>query len=101
MLDSHYFVDDGYVVVESSIRGTGCSGGQFDLYSWRSALDGRNVIEWMAPQPWSNSKVGLLGPSYSGITGFMIAATHPRDPVGAPRSGLADAISRGISYPGG
>jgi hypothetical protein len=101
MLDSHYFVDDGYVVVEASIRGTGCSGGEFDLYSWRTALDGRNVIEWMAGQPWSNSKVGLLGHSYSGITGFMIAATRPPHLVAASVSGLVDDVYRGITYPGG
>ncbi|MFL6238141.1 MAG: CocE/NonD family hydrolase [Actinomycetes bacterium] len=101
MLDSHYFVDDGYVVVEASIRGTGCSGGQFDLYSWRTALDGRDVIEWMAHQPWSDGKVGLLGHSYSGITGFMIAATRPPHLVAASLSGLIDDVYRGISYPGG
>src|SRR3954463_1867891 len=101
MLDSHYFVDAGYVVVEASIRGTGCSGGQFDLYSWRSALDGRHLIEWMARQGWSNGKVGLLGHSYSGITGFMIAATHPKHLVAASVSGLVDDLYRGISYPGG
>src|SRR4051794_5640671 len=101
MLDSHYFVDAGYVVVEASIRGTGCSGGQFDLYSWRSALDGRHLIERMARQGWSNGKVGLLGHSYSGITGFMIAATHPKHLVAASVSGLVDDLYRGISYPGG
>jgi putative CocE/NonD family hydrolase len=101
MLDSHYFVDAGYVVVEASVRGTGCSGGQFDLFSWRTALDGRNVIEWMAAQPWSNKRVGLLGHSYSGITGFMIAATRPPHLVTATLSGLIDDLYRGISYPGG
>src|SRR3954453_12988214 len=88
MLDSHYFVDDGYIVVEASVRGTGCSGGTFDLFSWRTALDGRNVIEWMARQPWSNAQVGLLGHSYSGITGFMIAATRPPHLTAASVSGL-------------
>jgi putative CocE/NonD family hydrolase len=101
MLDSHYFVDDGYIVVEASVRGTGCSGGQFDLFSWRSALDGRNVIEWMAHQPWSDGKVGLMGHSYSGITGFMITATRPPHLVAATLSGLIDDVYRGITYPGG
>jgi putative CocE/NonD family hydrolase len=101
MLDSHYFTDDGYIVVEASIRGTGCSGGEFDLFSWRSALDGRNVIEWMARQRWSNGKVGLNGHSYSGITGFMIAETRPPHLVAATLSGLIDDVYRGITYPGG
>lgn len=101
MEDSHFFTDDGYVVVQASVRGTGCSGGEFDLFSWRSALDGRNVVEWMARQPWSNGKVGLNGHSYSGITGFMIAETRPPHLVAATLSGLIDDVYRGITYPGG
>lgn len=101
MEDSHFFTDAGYVVVEASVRGTGCSGGEFDLFSWRSALDGNEVIQWMARQPWSNGKVGLNGHSYSGITGFMIAETRPEHLVAATLSGLIDDVYRGITYPGG
>jgi putative CocE/NonD family hydrolase len=70
------FYDD-YVTIHASVRGTGCSGGEFDLFSWRSALDGREAIEWIAEQPWSNGDVGIYGHSYGGITGFMVAATRP------------------------
>src|SRR3990170_1822905 len=66
-----------YVTVHASVRGTGCSGGEFDLFSWRSALDGRELIEWIADQDWSNGKVGIYGHSYGGITGFMVTATRP------------------------
>ena len=83
------------------MRGTGCSGGEFDLFSWRSALDGREVIEWIAKQSWSNGKVGLMGHSYGGITGFMIAATQPPHLEAATLSGLIDDLYRGITYPGG
>jgi predicted acyl esterase len=95
------FYYDHYVTIHASVRGTGCSGGEFDLFSWRSALDGREVIEWIAEQPWSNGRVGLMGHSYGGITGFMIAATQPPHLRAATLSGLIDDLYRGITYPGG
>ncbi|MDQ3982533.1 MAG: CocE/NonD family hydrolase [Actinomycetota bacterium] len=93
--------EDEYVTVHASVRGTGCSGGEFDLFSWRSALDGREVIEWIADQPWSSGDVGIYGHSYGGITGFMVAATRPPHLRGVSVSGLIDDLYRGIVYPGG
>lgn len=96
------FHDDQYVTVMGSIRGTGCSSGQFDLFSWRSALDGREIIDgWIAEQPWSNGEVGIYGHSYSGITGTMIAATQPEHLEAISVSGLIGDLYRDIVYPGG
>ncbi len=96
------FHDDEYVTVMMSLRGTGCSGGEFDLFSWRSALDGREVIDqWIAEQEWSNGEVGIFGHSYSGITGTMVAATQPEHLVAASVSGLLGDLYRDIVYPGG
>lgn len=94
------FYDD-YVTIHASVRGTGCSGGEFDLFSWRSALDGREVIEWINRQPWSNGRIGYYGHSYGGITGFMIASTRPPSLDAVSVSGLIDDLYRGIVYPGG
>lgn len=94
------FYDD-YVTVHASVRGTGCSGGEFDLFSWRSALDGRELIEWMSRQEWSNGRIGIYGHSYGGITGFMVGATRPPSLDAVSVSGLIDDIYRGIVYPGG
>ncbi len=94
------FYDD-YVTVHASVRGTGCSGGEFDLFSWRSALDGRELVEWVAHQKWSNGDVGIYGHSYGGITGFMVAATRPPHLRAVSVSGLIDDLYRGIVYPGG
>jgi uncharacterized protein len=93
--------EENYVTVHASVRGTGCSSGEFDLFSWRSALDGREVIEWIAQQEWSNGKVGIYGHSYGGITGFMVAATRPPQLEAVSVSGLIDDLYRGIVYPGG
>jgi putative CocE/NonD family hydrolase len=93
--------NDDYVTIHASVRGTGCSGGEFDLFSWRSALDGREIVEWIADQPWSNGKVGIYGHSYGGITGFMVGATRPPHLTAMSVSGLIDDLYRGITYPGG
>jgi len=91
-----------YVTVHASVRGTGCSSGEFDLFSWRSALDGKEIIDgWIARQPWSNGKVGIVGHSYGGITGFMVAATQPAHLRGISVSGLVDDLYRALVYPGG
>ncbi|HEX6311911.1 MAG TPA: CocE/NonD family hydrolase, partial [Acidimicrobiia bacterium] len=91
-----------YVTVHASVRGTGCSSGEFDLFSWRSALDGKEIIDnWIAKQPWSNGAVGIVGHSYGGITGFMVAATQPAHLEGASLSGLIDDLYRALVYPGG
>jgi len=90
-----------YVTVHASVRGTGCSGGEFDLFSWRSALDGREIIAWIDQQPWSNGRIGIYGHSYGGITGFMVASTRPPELDAVSVSGLIDDIYRGIVYPGG
>lgn len=92
---------DNYFIVHASVRGTGCSSGEFDLFSYRSALDGHELIEWIALQPWSDGKVGIMGHSYSGITGFMVAATRPPHLEAITVSGLIDDVYRGLTFPGG
>ena len=91
-----------YVTVHASVRGTGCSSGEFDLFSQRSALDGKEIIDnWIPKQGWSNGDVGIIGHSYGGITGFMIAETQPTHLKAASLSGLIDDAYRGLVYPGG
>jgi uncharacterized protein len=96
------FFEDDYVTIQASLRGTGCSTGEFDLFGWRSALDGRELIDgWIAQQPWSDGQVAIFGHSYSGLTGTLIAATRPRHLDAITVSGLIDDLYRGIVYPGG
>ena len=91
-----------YVTVYASVRGTGCSGGKFDLFSWQSAQDGRFIIDqWIARKPWSDGRVGIYGHSYAGLTGFLVAATAPEHLEAVAVSGLIDDFYRGILYPGG
>ena len=95
-------VDDRYVTVLVSVRGTGCSSGEFDLFSGRSALDGKEVIDkWIAKQPWSNGQVVIFGHSYSGITGLFVASTRPAALKAVSSSGLIGDLYRDVVYPGG
>lgn len=92
---------NNYVLIHASIRGTGCSGGRFDLFDRRSAQDGYEIIEWAAARPWANGKTGIVGHSYPGLTGFLVASTDPPSLTAIAISGLIDDLYRGIVYPGG
>jgi len=90
-----------FVDVYAQIRGTGCSGGTFDLFSKQSSEDGAYIINhWIAAQPWSDGRVAITGHSYSGITGFLVAEQSPHVYAIAV-SGLVDDFYRSILYPGG
>ena len=94
--------EDRYVTVLASVRGTGCSSGEFDLFSLRSALDGKEIIDkWIANQPWSNGDVAIFGHSYSGLTGAFVASTRPVHLKAVSISGLIGDLYRDIVYPGG
>jgi predicted acyl esterase len=68
----------GYATIGVNMRGTGCSGGVFDVFNTAQQVDGYDVIEGIARQPWvKDNKVGMVGLSYSGITQLYVAATRP------------------------
>src|SRR5690242_15206443 len=100
--DGTFMNSQKYVGVYASVRGTGCSGGKFDLFSRQQAEDGKFIIDdWIAKQPWSDGKVGVWGHSYAGLMGFLVAATAPEHLKVTAVSGLIDDFYRGILYPGG
>jgi hypothetical protein len=76
----------GFTVVDVNMRGTGCSGGAFDFFEPLQNLDGYDVVETVAHQPWvSHGKVGMMGISYGGISQLFTART-PASPSTGPRS---------------
>ncbi len=91
----------GFASVSVQMRGTGCSGGAFDLFGLPSDYDGYDVIQTVGAQPWAlNHKVGMVGISYSGISQFEVAGTNPPDLAAiTPLSSTDDLFSTG--YPGG
>lgn len=68
----------GYATVSVNMRGTGCSGGAYDYFETLQLLDGYDIIETVAAQPWvKHHKVGMTGLSYPGITQLFTAKTQP------------------------
>src|SRR3954452_1755112 len=71
------YVADGYARLNTDVRGSGKSGGALCLLCLREQQDVRDVVEWIARQPWSNGHVALYGYSYSAITALLGAALEP------------------------
>ncbi|QLE75601.1 CocE/NonD family hydrolase [Streptomyces rectiverticillatus] len=70
------FAEQGFHVVLQSCRGTGGSGGRFDL--WRNeAADGRAAVSWLREQPWFTGTLGTVGPSYLGYVQWALALDPP------------------------
>jgi putative CocE/NonD family hydrolase len=79
-----YLIERGYIDVVAEVRGTGDSGGTFDLLNPIQATDGAALVRWAARLPDSNGRVGLYGPSYMGIDQLMTAAAvGPHSPLRA------------------
>ncbi len=91
----------GFVTVSVQMRGTGCSGGAFDLFGLPSDYDGYDVVQTVGAQPWVlHHKVGMVGISYSGFSQLVVAGTDPPDLAAiTPLSPTDDLYSTG--YPGG
>ncbi len=91
----------GFATVSLQMRGTGCSGGAFDLFGYPSDYDAYDAIEIVAHQSWvANHAIGLVGISYSGLSQFPAAGTDPPGLAAiAPMSPTDDLFSTG--YPGG
>ncbi len=99
---SDLFTNLGYAYVGVNIRGTGCSGGSFRFFEYAQSLDGYDVIEAVAAQPWVHgSRVGMVGVSYPGISQLFVAQTQPPSLAAiTPFSVLADSAISTL-YPGG
>jgi predicted acyl esterase len=105
-----HFLCEGYAVAGVNIRGTGCSGGKFDYFEPRQAEDGREAIEFLTKQDWSNGRLAMVGKSYPGITQLFVAGQplqrggDPETPEGlvaiVPGHVFGD-LYRDVPFPGG
>lgn len=67
----------GYVVIIQDVRGRWESEGvKFCPYR-DEFTDGYDTVEWAALLPYSDGNVGMHGYSYSGMTQWQAASTHP------------------------
>ena len=91
----------GFTVVDVNMRGTGCSGGAFDFFEPLQSLDGYDVIETIARQPWVlHDEVGMMGISYGGISQLFTASTRPPSLAAISPLSVIDSTQTTL-YPGG
>src|SRR6202021_1148865 len=88
-----YFARRGFVGARVDIRGFGESEGvpPDREYSEQEQEDAEQVMGWLARQPWSNGKVGMLGISWGGFNSIQMALRKPP----ALKAILAVAAPRG------
>lgn len=91
----------GFAVVGVNMRGSGCSGGVFDVLSPAQAADGYDVVEIVARQPWVlNDRPGMVGLSYPGISQLFVAAQRPPSLAAIAPLSVIDDLWR-QQWPGG
>jgi putative CocE/NonD family hydrolase len=74
------FVPHGYAVVLVDMRDryrSEGSGTYFHSATPHTGNDGYDIVEWIAAQPWSNSRVGTVGSSYAGQVQIRTALERP------------------------
>ncbi|MDT7573515.1 MAG: X-Pro dipeptidyl-peptidase [Actinomycetota bacterium] len=72
-----YFVPRGYARALFDLVGTRESSGCYDHGGVRERVTGAAVVEYLAKQPWSSGKVGMIGASYDGTTQWATAVEAP------------------------
>ncbi|MFN0102900.1 MAG: CocE/NonD family hydrolase [Bryobacteraceae bacterium] len=94
------FVAAGYAVVQQNLRGLFESEGKWPMFA-SEIVDGFDTVEWVARQPWSNGKVGVLGGSGPGIAGYMtLMSGAPHLSAGVIQNAHANTYPT-VAYPGG
>ena len=73
-----FFASNGFAFLDLDVRGRGDSNGKFEPY-FNDGKDGKDVIDWVAKQPWSNGKVGTYGGSYSARIQWLTALERPKN----------------------
>jgi putative CocE/NonD family hydrolase len=71
-LGDSIFVRRGYVVVYQDTRGRFKSEGVWHLLT-DDGPDGQDTCRWIAAQPWSDGRIGMMGLSYYGGTQHALA----------------------------
>jgi uncharacterized protein len=75
-----FFVPHGYAVVLQDMRDRHRSEGTKEYFhsaTPHTGRDGYDTIEWIAAQPWSDGRTGMVGSSYAAITQIRTALEAP------------------------
>lgn len=85
LLEYASLVQRDYNILAVDVRGTGSSHGQWEAFGFPEHYDMAYVVDGFIPsQSWSDGRVGMLGPSYLGITQLLTAGNIERDAQGVP-----------------
>jgi len=71
------FLSHGYAIAIADMRGTGASFGWMIVMDPVVCDDGKEVIDWIAAQPWCDGNVGMEGGSYVGWSQIACASRKP------------------------
>jgi hypothetical protein len=94
--DARLSAAKGYVGVTAYVRGRRPDG---KGAAWPFVHDGEDaaaVIDWIARQPWSDGRVGMLGDGYSGYAAWAAAR---RKPAALKAIATAAPMAPGIDFP--
>lgn len=81
---SPHLIRRGYIEVMVDVRGTGASGGSFEMFGPDQTRDGVELVTWASTLPNCNGRVGMFGISYLAINQlFTAAAVGPGSPLKA------------------
>ncbi len=94
------YLQHGYVRVVQDVRGKFKSEGKYAAFV-DDMEDGYDTVEWIAKQPWSNGKVGMVGPSAMGIASNLAAMAAPPHLTTAFVNVAQGSSFRYSTYPGG
>jgi len=86
-----YFASHGYAFALVDVRGRGNSAGDFEPFA-NEPLDGHDVVEWLAQQPFCDGKVAMWGGSYAGFDQWATAKEFPPH--------LATIVPAAAAHPG-
>lgn len=90
----------GYAVVGVNMRGSGCSGGAFDLMEPLVWLDGYDIVEALSAQPWVED-LALVDKSWPGLSQLYVASTQPPSLDAIAPGAVVGDFYRDVIYPGG
>jgi uncharacterized protein len=97
-----FFTARGYVVAVAEMRGSGASFGFRAIDRGpQIGRDGKDLVDWIARQAWSDGRVGMIGASFQGFSQFATAAEKPTalKAIFPEIAGFDDYTS--LYYPGG
>jgi putative CocE/NonD family hydrolase len=97
-----YWINHGYAVVNTDVRGTGASFGRWPApWSRDEVRDMGDVVKWIVAQAWSNGKVVTIGTSYTANTAELTSVSnHPAVKAVIPRFSDFDLYKQ-LVMPGG